>query len=587
MTTAMARIITTITITARRSSIMSAPRPLFDTYLMVDWSAANTPKRGRDSIWFHQLERTAPGMRIAAHENPPTRAEAYRRLHAILAAGLARNASILAGFDFPFAYAGGLARRLGLAPPAWRSIWDVIATLVTDDERNCSNRFAVAAELNRRISGGAFPFWGCPLSQVGPCLAMTHHRRHDAEDLAERRRSDRMPGIQPGWKLFGNGSAGSQALTGIPIVRRLRDDPALAASALVWPFETGLRAPAPIGDVGRIILAEIYPSLRPVVPTPGEVKDSTQVRTLAQYFAELDTRGELAAVFAGDSRLSADERIVVEQEEGWVLGIVGDAATAVLKDAPPHDGLKDTLPHIRHPGESRGPSLHRRVIGGMDSDFRRNDDHGGEGVTSFDYLRDPAAIYDRSFVLIRAETDLSTIPRDVRPLALRLVHAVADPTILRDLRWSPGVVAAGRAALAAGAPILVDAAMVAHGVTRRRLPAENKVICTLDDPAVPGIATTLATTRSAAAVELWRPHLDGAVVAIGNAPTALFRLLELLDGGAPRPAAVIGIPVGFIGAAESKRALAESGLEHLVVHGRRGGSAMTVAAVNAIASAAE
>jgi precorrin-8X/cobalt-precorrin-8 methylmutase len=577
--------ITTITTTARRSSIVSSSRPLFDAYLMVDWSAANTPKRGRDSIWFCHLAREPAGLRIAAHENPPTRAEAYSRIYEILAVGLAHNASILVGFDFPFAYSSGLARRLGLSAPFWRSIWDAIAGLLTDDERNVSNRFAVAAELNRRISGGPFPFWGCPQSQAGPCLSRTFHRRHEAEDLDERRLSDhRLRRVQPGWKLFGNGSAGSQALTGIPIVRRLRDDPALAASALVWPFETGLRAPAPAGNVGRIILAEIYPSLRPVVPTPGEVKDSTQVRTLAQYFAELDTRGKLAAIFAGDPALSAEERAVVEQEEGWVLGIIGDAATAVLKDAPPH-GLKDTLPRIRHPGESRGPCLHRRVVGGMDSDFRRNDDHGEDGVTSYDYLRDPAAIYDRSFALIRAETDLSTIPRDLHALALRLVHAVADPTIVRDLRWSSGAVAAGRVALAAGAPVLVDAAMVAHGITRSRLPAGNEVICTLDDPTVPGTATTLATTRSAAAVELWRPHLDGAVVAIGNAPTALFHLLEILDSGAPRPALILGFPVGFVGAAEAKAALAGSALAipFIALAGRRGGSALAAASVNALA----
>jgi precorrin-8X/cobalt-precorrin-8 methylmutase len=345
MTTGTARTTITIIITARPSRIMPSARPLFDSYLMVDWSAANTPKRGRDSIWFCHLERAADGMRIAAHENPPTRDIAYRRLREILTAGLARDASILLGFDFPFAYASGLARRLDLPAPFWRSIWDAIAGLVTDDARNVSNRFAVAAELNRRISGGPFPFWGCPPRQAGPCLTTTFHRRHAAEGLAERRLSDRrMPRIQPGWKLAGIGSAGSQALTGIPIVRRLRDDPAFTARALVWPFETGLRAPTPAGDGGRVIFAEIYPSQRPAIATDGEVKDSAQVRTIAQYFAELDARGELAAVFAGDPRLTAEERAIVEQEEGWVLGIVEDAR------ARPHPPIAKAM----------GPSLSRR-----------------------------------------------------------------------------------------------------------------------------------------------------------------------------------------------------------------------------------
>ncbi|MGV9777787.1 precorrin-8X methylmutase [Streptosporangium sp. NPDC003464] len=203
-----------------------------------------------------------------------------------------------------------------------------------------------------------------------------------------------------------------------------------------------------------------------------------------------------------------------------------------------------------------------------------------------DYVRDGAEIYRRSFATIRAETDLSGLPPDVAQVAVRMIHACGMVDLVADLGWSPGVVASARAALRAGAPVLCDAMMVASGVTRRRLPAGNEVICTLGEPGVPELAARLGTTRSAAALELWRDRLEGSVVAIGNAPTALFRLLEMVEEGAGRPAAVLGIPVGFIGAAESKLALAEhpAGLEHLVVHGRRGGSAMTAAAVNAIAS---
>ncbi|GGT43157.1 precorrin-8X methylmutase [Nonomuraea spiralis] len=204
-----------------------------------------------------------------------------------------------------------------------------------------------------------------------------------------------------------------------------------------------------------------------------------------------------------------------------------------------------------------------------------------------DYIREGAEIYRRSFATIRAETDLTGMPPEVAQVAVRVIHACGMTDLVTDLAWSPQVVVRAREALRGGAPVLCDAMMVASGVTRGRLPAGNEVLCTLGDPRVPELAERLGTTRSAAALELWRDRLEGAVVAIGNAPTALFRLLELVAEGAGRPAAVLGIPVGFIGAAESKQALADSDLEYLVVHGRRGGSAMTAAAVNAIASETE
>ncbi|MBW6436040.1 precorrin-8X methylmutase [Actinoplanes hulinensis] len=203
------------------------------------------------------------------------------------------------------------------------------------------------------------------------------------------------------------------------------------------------------------------------------------------------------------------------------------------------------------------------------------------------YVRDGAEIYRRSFATIRAEADLSGLPEDVSRVVVRMIHACGMVDLVEDVRFSPGVVTAARKALLDGAPILCDAEMVASGVTRSRLPAANEVICTLRDPAVPGLAAAIGNTRSAAALDLWGDRLGGAVVAVGNAPTALFRLLEMVAAGAPRPAAVLGIPVGFIGAAESKEALAESGLEYLIVRGRRGGSAITAAAVNALASEAE
>jgi precorrin-8X/cobalt-precorrin-8 methylmutase len=206
-----------------------------------------------------------------------------------------------------------------------------------------------------------------------------------------------------------------------------------------------------------------------------------------------------------------------------------------------------------------------------------------------DYVRDGAEIYRRSFATIRAEADLARFPADVSRVVVRMIHACGMVDLVSDVDHSPNVVRDARAALLAGAPILCDAQMVAAGVTRRRLPADNEVVCTLSDPRVPGLAAEMGNTRSAAALELWRDRLDGAVVAIGNAPTALFHLLDLIAAGAPRPAAVLGVPVGFIGAAESKDALADNdlGVEYLVVRGRRGGSAMTAAAINAIASEEE
>ncbi|RSM45719.1 precorrin-8X methylmutase [Actinoplanes sp. ATCC 53533] len=204
-----------------------------------------------------------------------------------------------------------------------------------------------------------------------------------------------------------------------------------------------------------------------------------------------------------------------------------------------------------------------------------------------EYVRDGAEIYRRSFATIRAEADLSGLPADVARVAVRMIHACGMVDLPTDIGFSAGVVTAARKALLGGAPILCDAEMVASGVTRKRLPAGNEVICTLRDPSVPALAARLENTRSAAALDLWGDRLDGAVVAIGNAPTALFRLLEMVEAGAPRPAAVLGIPVGFIGAAESKDALAASDLEYLVVRGRRGGSAITAAAVNALASEEE
>lgn len=202
-----------------------------------------------------------------------------------------------------------------------------------------------------------------------------------------------------------------------------------------------------------------------------------------------------------------------------------------------------------------------------------------------DYIRDGDEIYRQSFAIIRAEADLGSLPQDLAHVAVRLIHACGMTDIGRDLAASADAVQAGRAALAQGAPILCDAQMVAQGITRKRLPASNDILCTLNDPAVANIAQSIGNTRSAAALDLWLPHLAGSVVAIGNAPTALFYLLELLDRGAPKPAVILGFPVGFVGAAESKAELENHprDIPFITLRGRRGGSAIAVAAVNALA----
>lgn len=206
-------------------------------------------------------------------------------------------------------------------------------------------------------------------------------------------------------------------------------------------------------------------------------------------------------------------------------------------------------------------------------------------MTDYDYIRDGTAIYEQSFAIIREEADLSAFSAEEADVAIRMIHACGLVEAAAHFRFSPGFVSAARGALTAGKPILCDAEMVARGVTRARLPADNAVICTLRDPRTPEHAKVIGNTRSAAALDFWDEHMDGAVIAIGNAPTALFYLLEKLEQGGPRPAAIIGMPVGFVGAAESKDALAESplGIPYAIVRGRLGGSAMTAAALNALA----
>ena len=286
---------------------------MFDAFVTVDWSAANVPRTGRDSIWI--CWHDSAGERLV---NPATRHQARSLLADWLAGPMAQGKRVLIGFDFPFGYPAGFAARLGLSGPPWRAVWEEIARLISDDERNSNNRFDVAAAMNERISGDKFPFWGCPAQRARNCLGPKHHRSHEQNGLAERRLIDEyMTGAQPCWKLLGAGSVGGQVLTGIPVVRALWEDPRWHDGARIWPFETGLRAQPD----GALIMAEVYPSLWSVSPEAGEPKDAAQVCTVARHFAELDRDGALAELFAGDPDLAREQRRRVEAEEAWTLGV--------------------------------------------------------------------------------------------------------------------------------------------------------------------------------------------------------------------------------------------------------------------------
>jgi len=306
---------------------------MFDAFVMVDWSAANVPRTGRDSIWI--CWHDSAGERLV---NPATRHQARNLLADWLAEPMARGERVLIGFDFPFGYPAGFAARLSLSGPPWRAVWEEIARLISDDERNSNNRFDVAAAMNERISGDKFPFWGCPAQRARSYLGPKHHRGHERNGLAERRLIDEyMTGAQPCWKLLGAGSVGGQVLTGIPVVRALREDPRWRDGARVWPFETGLRAQPD----GTLIMAEVYPSLWSVSPGAGEPKDAAQVRTVARHFAELDRDGALAELFAGDPDLTGEQRGRVEAEEAWTLGVTARAQRSIpvrsaIKPRPLH-----------------------------------------------------------------------------------------------------------------------------------------------------------------------------------------------------------------------------------------------------------
>lgn len=517
--------------------------PAFDRYIAVDWSAASTPVTGKDSVWIGEAWRTPSGVELRPSRNPRTRSAAMALIEELLLDALRRGQRVMLGFDFVFGYPAGAAAALGDGP-GWQSLWARLAELVVDADDNRSNRFEVAARLNLEFGDAGPHYWGHPRGHEYAGLAPTRPLESYGAIAESRIAEDWSRGPQSVWKLTGAGAVGSQSLLGIARLERLRRDPRFAAELAVWPFETGFEL-----DLSRpITLVEIYPSL--LAPREGvEPRDRAQVEACVIRFAELDIAGVLEDVLAAPAGLSDEDRQAVLLEEGWIAG-VGHEGLLTAPVAPFRDTAPIDLPRV-DPG----------------------------------YLRDPEAIYAQSFAAIRAEADLSRLPASLHQAAIRMIHACGMPDLAADIDGDIDLAEALRAALIAHAPILCDSEMVRAGIIARNL-RDNELVVTLNEPDVAEIAAHLGTTRSAAAVELWRPRLAGAIVVIGNAPTALFHLLDMIAAGDPPPAAIIGAPVGFVGAAESKaRLIAERPVPYLTVRGRRGGSAIAAAAFNALAGA--
>ncbi len=494
---------------------------LFDRYLAVDWSAANTPRTDKDSIWIAERGPAGP----LASLNPATRAEAIAIVAERLRAARASGERVFIGFDFAFGYPRGAARAIA-GKARWDVLWNAITTAVDDRPDNRSNRFEVASSFNRILEQKHF--WGHPPHHIYADLEPTRPD-HGYPYIGEHRLAEaQAKGPQSVWKLSGAGSVGSQSLLGIPRLQLLRRE---FPDAAIWPFETEFER-----HLAPITIAEIYPSLFPV---SGQVlpRDREQVETCVRRFAELDAAGHFGEFLSAPLSLSVAQHQIVVEEEGWIAGVGHEL---LLKQQPPRP----------------------RVA----------------------YLRDPDAIYAQSFATIRAEADLSGLGDDMQDVAIRMIHACGMVEIAPNIRASEDVVEKLEFALTQQAPIFCDAEAVRSSIIARQLKG-SELIVTLNDPRVPHLAEELHSTRSAAAVELWRSRLGGAIVVIGNAPTALFHLLELLDAGAPKPAGIIATPVGFVGAEESKAELALDihGVPFITLLGRQGGSAIAAAALNAIA----
>jgi hypothetical protein len=294
---------------------------LFNAYVMVDWSAASKPTTGADSIWIGVLKRDVRFRFTFESHNPATRKEAETVLTAILDDRARHRDRVLLGFDFALGFPRGLAEGLKLpgAEP-WLAVWNQIDRMVTDKADNTNNRFGVASEINRRLTGGPFPFWGCPPRDALTTLQPKRQRAHGPDDIPEFRHAEiAAKGAASVWKLYYNGSVGGQTILGIPIARRLKL--ARGERLKVWPFETGWKALTEADLAGvEVVAAEIYPSLVKTPPAPGEVKDLTQVRGIAEHLARLDEQNRLGALFGPDKAVAPEIVVEAENEEGWILG---------------------------------------------------------------------------------------------------------------------------------------------------------------------------------------------------------------------------------------------------------------------------
>ncbi|SEK90404.1 precorrin-8X methylmutase [Pacificibacter marinus] len=500
--------------------------PLFDVHVIVDWSSSGKPNTGKDSIWIAALG-DAPQVL-----NPSTRAQTMDVITAILDAATAKGQRVFMGFDFAFGYPKGLSSALGDTAD-WRDVWALIAREITDADNNENNRFDAAAKLNQMFDGDG-PFWANGLKRDIAGLPRKKPTGWGDTLPANLRRAEAcVKNAQEVWKLSGAGSVGGQALTGIARLEHLRQS---RNDLTIWPFQT-------FGEGRGHVAAEVFPSLIEIAKSDDQPHDKTQVETHARALRQLDHDGILSAVLSAPK----DQSDILHHEAS-ILGLGHKIALQKAADTPITPVKK--APRLMRP-----------------------------------YEKDPLAIYAASFATVRSEAKLDRFDAGMERLAIRLIHACGMVEVADRLAYSKDAYMAGHEALAKGAPILCDCEMVGAGIIRRYLPADNQVIVTLNDPRTPDHAKTIGNTRSAAAVEFWADHLEGAVVAIGNAPTALFHLLELIDQGAPKPAVILGFPVGFVGAAESKAELAANprGCDFVALRGRRGGSAIASAAVNALA----
>lgn len=509
---------------------------LFDRYLIVDWSAANTPKRGRDSIWIALYD----GGDCTLLSNVSTRSAAIAQIRTILRETLAKGQRLLCGFDFAFGYPKGMSERIA-GKGDWQSLWKHWRSVLQDGADNRSNSFEVAARINRDLSASlqeTGPYWGHPHQHQGRYAGLLPKRNGGVfQTIPEFRLVEKAAkGAKSVWQLAYNGAVGRQAMLGMAQLQDLRTEPAFAGDLAVWPFETEfarkLEKP--------IVISEVYPSLFPLRADLHEVKDAAQVLGVATHFAELDEKERLGTLLDAPDCLGEAERKQVETEEGWIVGAGHDLHCATTVRIP------ETL----------------------------------------NYVRDPQAIYRQSFAEIQKLEQVQDLPGDMRDVAVRVIHACGMPDIANDLRFSEDALRAGRKALANGAAILCDAEMVRSGITQRLLPDSARPECAIALPETVQYAGSHGMTRAAAQIDLWGERLNGAILVIGNAPTALFRLLERVDAGGPKPALIIAFPVGFVGAAESKAELTGNprGIPFITLLGRRGGSAMACAAMNAVAA---